>query len=374
MDRKSSQSRERATSHTRLFGFDPAGETVEDTLNNNFHSKTQKTHQTVERKGRSQAVKKVSKQGANLATEEVVLLASNMDGKENSANESVEFDNLSQANSSKLTVITDKGNTMKLTPRAENVQDKNNIVPPSRKESKNDRLIKEQHNEENNSVSLLDHTGHKEDESELPHLQPKVEGKEKDKYTKENTRKQNILTEKSEEAPFGIQLKKADLKQKTVSGAELETPNLKHHEFESVAQCIETEQRTNMNLNRRIPEIRDMREEPETTTSEKEKELQEYTIPEISMQKEEEDTNEENFRLEPGIHSLKFSQKLKADEILIQNSEDKINQDSSEVEPVNTIFRKPLKLEHENQDFELRNKSKGSVVYDNMISRNLSLE
>ena len=358
MDRKSSQSRERATSHTRLFGFEPVGETVEDTLNNNFQSKTQKTRQTVERQGRSQAVKKVSKQGANLANEEVILLASNIDGKENSANESIEFDNLSQANSSKLTVITDEGNTMELTPRAANVQVQNNIVPPPRKETKNDKLIKEQHNEENNSVSLLDHPGHKEDESELPHLEPQVDEKEKDKSTKENTSKQNILTEKSEEAPFGIQLKKAELKQKTVAGAELQTPNLRHHEFESVAQCTDTEQGTNINLTRRIPEIRDMREEPgKTTTDEKEK-LQEFIISENSMQKEEENTDEESGKLEPGIHSLKFSQKLKADEILIQNSEDKINQDSSEVEPVNTIFRKPLKLEHENQDFELTVKRK----------------
>merc|ERR1712172_24153 len=79
-----------------------------------------------------------------------------------------------------------------------------------------------------------------------------------------------------------------------------------------------------------------------------------------SMQKEEEDTDE-SCRLEPGIHGLKFSQKLNADEIRIQNSEDKIHQVSSEVEPVNTIFRKPLKLEQENQDFELVVKRKEEI-------------
>merc|ERR1711971_1023432 len=61
-------------------------------------------------------------------------------------------------------------------------------------------------------------------------------------------------------------------------------------------------------------------------------------------------------KLEPGIHDLKFSQKLKADKIVIKNSEDLTNQGALEVEPVNTVLRKPL--EHENKDFDLSFKRK----------------
>ena len=304
-------------------GFEPVGETVEDAPNNNLISKThQKTKQTIERPSRSQAVKKVSKQGANQSSEEVFHLKSGIEGKGNSANESVEVANLCQANNSQVTVILDEGNTVD--------------VQPLKKVKKND-----------------DQTVKRDDESDLHHLKPKFEEREKDESSPEDIRKQNKLAEKTEEVPFKIKLKKTEHKQRKPDKAKLKLPNLKHHEFENEAQCTDTEEETDVKLKRKISDIKDITIESEkgSVPTDEEKVLKEAPIPESLFQKEEEGTDDESNRLEPGIHDLKFSQKLKADRIIIQNSEDKTRQVFSEIEPVNTVLRKPL--EHENQDFEL---------------------
>ena len=329
MDRKSTQYNKRATSQTRLLGFEPVGETVEDTLNNNFSPKThQKTQQSIERPSRSQAVKKVSKQGANQSSEEVFLLKSGIEGKGNSANESVEVANLCQANNSQVTVILDEGNTVD--------------VLPLKKVKKNDVL-----------VSSSDKTVERDDESDLHHLKPKFEEREKDESSPEDISKQNKLSENAEEVPFKIKLKKTEHRERKPDKAKLKLPNLKHHEFENEAQCTETEEETDVKLKRRISDIEDITIESEkgSVPTDEEKVLKEAPIPDSLFQKEEEGTDDESYRLEPGIHDLKFSQKLKADKIIIQNSEDKTRQVFSEIEPVNTVLRKPL--EHENQDFEL---------------------
>lgn len=342
LNRKSSQSQERATSQTRLLGFEPVGEIVEDTLNNNFHSQPHlKTQQTIERRGRSQAVKKVSKQGVNQSSEEVFLLTSEMNGKGNSAIESIEVGNLCQADTSKLTVIMDEEHAIDVPSKVENVPVKQDskVLPPQKKVKKNYELTVKQHNEENTNVSTLDYIDQKEHESGLPHYEPKVEDS-----IQEEISKQNNLTDKSEEASLRKKLKKTELNLKKMAETKVEIPILKHHEFESEAQCIDTEEETDINLQRMILDMEDMSEESESITSES------------LFQEKEEDTDEETHRLEPGIQDLKFSQKLKADKITIQNSEDKTKQVASEVEPVNTVLKKPL--EHENQDFELTVKKK----------------
>lgn len=337
MNRKSSQSQERATSQTRLLGFEPVSETAEDTLNNNSQTH-HKTQQTVERRGRSQAVKKVSKQGLNQNSEEVFLLTSELGGKGNSANESVEVEKLCQADTSKLTVIMHEEHAMDVPSKVEDVPVKQDseVLSPRKKVKKNDELAEKQHNDQ------------KEYKSGLPHDEPKVEDS-----IQEETCKQKNPTEKSEEAFLRNELKKTELKPKKMAENKFEIPILKHHEFESEAQCTDTEEETDITLQRMIPDMEDMSEKSESITSE------------FSFQKEEEDNDEESHRLEPGIQDLKFSQKLKADKITIQNSEDKTKQVASEVEPVNTVLKKPL--EHENQDFEL-------TVKQSRKDKNLSSE
>ena len=323
MNRKSSQSQERATSQTRVIGFEPVSETAEDTLNNNSQS-PHNTQQTIERRGRSQAVKKVSKQGVNQSSEEVFLLTSELGGKGNSANESVEVEKRYQADTSKLTVIMNKEHAMDVPSKVENVPVKQDseVLSPRKKVKKNDELAEKQHNDQ------------KEYKSGLPHYEPKVEDS-----IQEETCKQNNQTEPSEEASLRNKLKKTELKPKKMAETKFEIPILKHHEFESEAQCTNSEEKTDITLKRMIQDMEDMSEKSESIISES------------SFQKEAEDNDEESHRLEPGIQDLKFSQKLKADKITIQNSEDKTKQVASEVEPVNTVLKKPL--EHENQDFEL---------------------
>merc|ERR1712110_448297 len=145
--------------------------------------------------------------GANQTSEEVFLLKSGIEGKGNSANESVEVANLCQANNSQVTVILDEGNTVD--------------VLPLKKVKKNDVL-----------VSSSDKTVERDDESDLHHLKPKFEEREKDESSPEDISKQNKLAENAEEVPFKIKLK-------------------------------ETEEETDVKLKRRISDIEDITIESE---------------------------------------------------------------------------------------------------------------
>ena len=369
MDTNSRKTKERSTSQTKIVGFEPAVETSVEDQSNIYMSKIQKPQQSVERQGRSHAVKKVSKQGSNPSTEQVLQLTSNLEGRRNSANESLEVGNMCQANTSKFPVIVDEEDAVEAKLKPEKcIQEVQNIVPPPRKKvRKAHRLEDELQLEEAGPDSSLNNQKLNKVQNEMILAEQKSEIKVKAESTKAEGKPETTLqkaTEMTEDKPFNVKLKKAETKKTEVTKTKMELPKLKHHEFENVPQYADTEEQSNVKLTEQILDLEKKgKEKKEQNISEQEK-VMEPNKAEPSVQKKIEigklslEEDSETCKLEPGIQDLRFSQKLKSDNIVIQNPEEKRGQDATEVEPVTSVVKKPLK--HDNKDFDLTVKRKQS--------------